>query len=368
MRIPLILTVAGLWLLLPSPAYAWGPMAHVDFGLSILRDLSLLAPPMAALLKAFADDFLYGTIAADITIGKDLSPYRLHCHNWRVGFSVLDQAKDDDTRAFAWGYLAHLAADTVAHNFFVPGKLVENFNKRTSAHAYWELRYDTRVSREAYLVVRRLGKRSHRRHDRHLKQILSGPLFSFPINRQLFRKWMVLSRVLSWQRLVQAHAKRSSRVLTQAEVDQSRRLSIEHILDLLRNGRKAHCLHSDPTGHRNLLIARDLRLRLRRLHQQGRLKNMEALAPSLRPLFLASLQDKLELPSLDEFAEPEGGEDTALEKPRGLLSGKNRAELQAKKNAQRVARVQRKAGRKERRAQKRARRKTRKAARSKQGE
>ncbi len=349
MRTIKIIFIAGLLLCLPSPAYAWGPMAHVDFGLAILRDLSLLAPALAALLKVYADDFLYGAIAADITIGKSLSPYKLHCHNWQVGFKVLDSAEDEDTQAFAWGYLAHLAADTVAHNYFVPIKMIESFAKRSSAHAYWELRYDTRIDREAFRIVRRLGKKSHRKHDRHLKQILTGPLFSFQVNRQIFRNWMVFSRVLSWQRLVEAHASRSTRILTEAEVAESRDLSIARITDLLQHGRKAECLRSDPTGHRNLLIARDLRKRLRNLHLEGRLKNPEAVAGRLRPLFLASVEDKLLLPSLQDLIDPEVAEQDKQKKLKGLLSGKNRAEMRDRKNARKVARVARRAKRKSQR-------------------
>ena len=109
------LLLAGLFVLLPADAWAWGPAAHLDFGLHLLRDLTLVAPAVAGLLRRFADDFLYGNLAADITIGKNFSPYYLHCHNWQVGLSVLDLAEDDATRSFAWGYLAHLAADIVLH-------------------------------------------------------------------------------------------------------------------------------------------------------------------------------------------------------------------------------------------------------------
>jgi len=103
MRLLKWLMLAGLFLLLPAPAKAWGPAAHLDFSLIVLKDLALLAPAVAVLLKKFPDDFLYGSIAADIAVGKNLSPYHLHCHNWQVGFSVLDLAEVVCTLAVAWG-------------------------------------------------------------------------------------------------------------------------------------------------------------------------------------------------------------------------------------------------------------------------
>ena len=39
-------------------------------------------------------------------------------------------------------FLAHLAADTVAHNYFVPYQTVVSFHRSRTRHAYWELRYE----------------------------------------------------------------------------------------------------------------------------------------------------------------------------------------------------------------------------------
>lgn len=35
----------------------------------------------------------------------------------------MERAREAPLQAFAWGYLAHLAADVVAHNHFVPLQL-----------------------------------------------------------------------------------------------------------------------------------------------------------------------------------------------------------------------------------------------------
>ncbi|MBN2495301.1 MAG: zinc dependent phospholipase C family protein [Deltaproteobacteria bacterium] len=322
MRPVRIVLVACVLLLVPSEALAWGPAAHIEFGLAMLRDLALLAPALAALLGRFSDDFLYGSIAADITVAKNLSPYHLHCHNWQVGFSVLDLAESDATRAFAWGYLSHLAADTVAHNYFVPIKTIETWQRRATSHAYWEIRFDTRVEREVWGVIRKLSTRAYKEHDRHLRHILTGPLFPFRFNKQIFNNMVLFSRVLQWQRMVEAHARRSRRVLSAEEVEESRCMSLARIADLLARGPQARCVLADPTGHRNLLIARDLRKRLRALDRHGRLRDPAELGALFRPLFREAIEDKLDLPSLLDLALPGSGvvPERASRRRRGLLA------------------------------------------------
>ncbi len=305
MRALSILSAALLLLLVDTPALAWGPATHLDLGLAVLADLALVAPAVAALLRRHADDFLYGSLAADITIGKNLSPYQLHCHNWQVALPVLELAEDDATRAFAWGYLSHLAADTVAHNYFVPYKTVEHFARRGAAHTYWELRFDAHVPHQAWQAGRRLSMRAFVAHDRHLRKILTGPLFPFSINKQLFNSMVLFSRLRRWRRTAEAHTRRTQRVLTEQEWQEARTMSLDRVRDLLARGPAAACLQSDPTGHRNLLIATELRRRLRRLRRQQRLIEPETVGARFKPLFRDSIEAKLELPSLLDFTDPD---------------------------------------------------------------
>jgi Zinc dependent phospholipase C len=120
----LMVALAGAALvLLPSVAYAWTPGTHVFLGEAVMRSLDLLPVAIAELLRAFPYDFLYGSIAADTSIAKKYAPVGRHCHSWTVGLEIYDGAEDEPLRAFALGYLAHLAADAVAHNYFVPKQL-----------------------------------------------------------------------------------------------------------------------------------------------------------------------------------------------------------------------------------------------------
>ena len=110
--------------LLPAVAHAWTPGTHIYLGESVLANLAQLPAPVGDLLRAFPFDFLYGNIAADSSMAKKYAPVGRHCHYWHVGQEIHDLAETDALRAFGLGYLCHLAADTVAHNFFVPRQLV----------------------------------------------------------------------------------------------------------------------------------------------------------------------------------------------------------------------------------------------------
>ena len=124
----MFLAVLLVVIALPQDAFAWGAGIHLHLGTVALTNLNLLRPAVAAIISAYPNDFLYGCIAADITIGKKFTHYLLHCHRWNMGMKILEEAGPEPQKACAYGYLSHLAADTVAHNYYVPMKTMESFD------------------------------------------------------------------------------------------------------------------------------------------------------------------------------------------------------------------------------------------------
>jgi hypothetical protein len=120
-------------LALPGDALAWGPGVHLAMGGTILENLGLVSPFIADILARHRDLFLYGCISADIFIGKGSRIHDGHSHNWDTGFALLHSARDPGLRAYAYGYLSHLAADTVAHNYYVPNILAAAPSAASSA-------------------------------------------------------------------------------------------------------------------------------------------------------------------------------------------------------------------------------------------
>ncbi len=252
--------VAGILLLviLPDSAWAWTPGTHIYLGESILTNLRLLPAATAELLHAFPYDFLYGTIAPDTSIAKHYVPPGRHSHFWQVGHEVHTRAEQDALRAFGLGYLTHLAADTVAHNYFVPRQLLLTSSTRSMGHSYWESRAETHLTDRYARRAREIIQLDHEPADRHLEQIISPTLFSVPTNRRIFRGMVHLTHTRSWQRAMQVARERSRWLLTDADVERHLGLAYDFSMETLA-GDTARVHQFDPVGHDPLQRAKRIR-------------------------------------------------------------------------------------------------------------
>ncbi len=269
----LVTTLLGF----PSIAWAWGSGAHVDFGLAILGNLALLTPALRALLKRHPKDYLYGNLAADTVLAKNLADEQRHVHNWEVAIRLFDLCEDDAGRAFVHGYLSHLAADTVAHNYFVPKKRVDSYRSITTGHAYWELRYDSFLPESVWEASRELGTHRFDGHDRLLEHGLQATILSVSANRQVYRGFLALTRrVDRWRELMRAHAARSVTPFPVHEREEIRELAIGAISAFLVDFRESATYLADPTGNGNLDRCWEIGARLRRNIAAGKLDAFEA--------------------------------------------------------------------------------------------
>ncbi len=245
--------------MVPDTAWAWTPGTHVFLGEALLRSLALLPSAMADLLRAFPQQFLYGSIAADTSIAKKYAPAGRHCHSWAVGFEIHDAARDEPLRAFALGYLAHLAADTVAHNYFVPRQLALTSSTASLGHSYWESRFETHLGERSSRRARDLILLDHANADALLDRILSPTIFSTPTNRRIFRGIVHAADADSWQRVFQVMLENSRWDLSDDEVSVYLVRSFDYIVDLLRRFDSAEPYHLDPAGQRSLRLAKRVR-------------------------------------------------------------------------------------------------------------
>jgi hypothetical protein len=245
--------------LMPHTAYAWTPGTHVFLGQAVLRSLPLIPQSIAGLLQAFPYDFLYGSIAADTSIAKKYAPAGRHCHSWTVGLDVLESARDEPSRAFAYGYLSHLAADSVAHNFFVPRQLTITTSTSTLGHSYWETRFDTHLGTEPSRQARELILIDHSTSDALLDRVLSPTIFSTPTNRRIFRGMVVVADSESWQRIFQLMTENSRWDLHDADVAKYVDRSFDYIIDFLRRVDRSEPYTFDPSGDEVLRRAKRIR-------------------------------------------------------------------------------------------------------------
>jgi hypothetical protein len=264
--------VAGAILLgAADQAYAWGPATHVALGNSILSQLGLLPAGIAAILARHAVAYLYGNIAADIVFAKRLSKIKQFCHHWSTGLGVLQSAPTDRDRAFAYGYLSHLAADTVAHGKFVPRQVMVSDCSVNFGHFYWELRADSAQPAPVWTVVERVLGQDHAHHHLQLSGHLRDTLLSFEVNRILFERMNALAIRRGFRRTVDTWNRYSRFELLPGTLAGYHNECIDRILSVLQDGRRSPVLREDPNGASALSHVKFQRRLARRVHGNERL-------------------------------------------------------------------------------------------------
>lgn len=244
--------------LFPTDALAWAPGTHIYLGESVLANLVQLPGVVAELLRSYPYDFLYGNIAADTSIAKKYAPVGRHCHAWHVGQEIYDRAEGEGLRAFALGYLSHLAADSIAHNFFVPRQLVVTSATVAIGHSYWESRLEMHLGEHYAKTAMEVIRQGHGEADAHLDRILSPTIFSVRTSRRLFRGMVGLTETQSWQRAFRVVAERSRWDLGDEDVERQMAAAFEMVMALL-NGEDGTARRYDPAGESSLLLAKRMR-------------------------------------------------------------------------------------------------------------
>lgn len=259
-----------IFILIPDNVYAWGPAAHLEFGMGILNNTSFLPPLLQRLLLTFPYDYLYGNISADIVVGKNMTEALKHCHNWNIGLKALKSAETDSQKAFAYGYISHLAADTIAHNYYIPEKFIQSFSSRVLKHTYWEIRFDALADKSVWKLPPRISKGVHQENDSLLKNILEDTPLSFRTNKTIFSSILLIHRLKQWHNMLSVVSSSSRWVLSIEERREYYDRSLTAIKDFLTHGTKAKCFRDDPIGRERLAAAKRLRSQLKTLKRNGK--------------------------------------------------------------------------------------------------
>lgn len=237
-----LVSIVVTLILIPDNALAWGPLTHVYLGNEIFSLLPALTPAVTSLLRKYREDFLYGNLMADSILGKKFLPETKNTHSWDVGLELLEAVTTQQERAFVYGYLAHLAADTVAH-----GRLVEG--TRYAGHTISELKSDSLVGRRYWLMAIMISKRVQRRNDRFLEKTLRSPFFSVKTNKNLF-KGMVYLSFLTPQRM-NGFLDRNGQLTwipSSKMIKNLHKKSLERMVDVIEKGECSRVLKYDPVA------------------------------------------------------------------------------------------------------------------------
>ncbi len=216
-------------LIVPSFAFAWGPMTHMYLGNEIFSFAPLIPAGIMALLRKYRQDFLYGNLMADTILGKKYLPDDKSSHSWELAFNMLEQAKRGPEKAFVYGYLSHLAADTVAHE-----TLTEDM--KDMGHTWVELKADSVIDKVYWLQYVTMSKTMKKRHELFLEGSVESFLFSFKTNKRIYKSIVFLSFL----------NKKRKRGINKKQIESLHKDSILRMLDILRNGSEAAAVKKSP--------------------------------------------------------------------------------------------------------------------------
>jgi hypothetical protein len=198
-------------------------------GNELLNCAPLIPAGILALLKKHRQDFLYGNLMADIILGKKYLPDDKSSHSWDVGLKLLDQAKTWPERAFAYGYLAHLAADTVAHE-----TLTDEMGNM--GHTWVEMKADSLIDKTYWLQTVMISRAVRKRSDLLLENSLDSYIFSFKTNKRIYKSMVFLSFL----------NKKRKRGVDRELISELHEESLARMLELLQNGTESAVLNKSP--------------------------------------------------------------------------------------------------------------------------
>lgn len=229
------------FLLVPAVSFAWGPLTHIYLGNELYSLAALLPAGLVEIVRRHRKDFLYGTLMADIIIGKKYMPKNKSSHSWEVAFDLMKSARTDQQRAFVYGYMSHLAADTVAHNTYT-------LDRKNLGHTLMEMKADTIIDKRYWLQAIAIDRKTQVRNDLFLENSLERFIFSFKTNKRIF-KGLVLFSVVNQQRIGDFIDKRLiTTIPAREEIEKLHEESLDKIVDLFQNWEASDVVKISPSG------------------------------------------------------------------------------------------------------------------------
>jgi hypothetical protein len=180
---------------------AWGPGMHLEYAERVHRRRRELLPnDVAKLIDSERAAYDYGNLAADIINFKAYGGAYSHCHRWSIVEEMRELATSPRQEAFVMGYLSHLAADTIAHNHFVPYHLARYARTKGLGHLYWELNADRFVPESRWSRVAGLKNQDALDElDDLVNRTVPKKALSMSTNKVIFNHVLLVSHRERWR-------------------------------------------------------------------------------------------------------------------------------------------------------------------------
>ncbi len=241
-------------------ALAWGPGVHTAIALNVLDSVKFLLPSMGQIITAFPIEYLYGSLSADFFIGKGRKKRIVgNPHTWEGGFRLLSGVRDEREAAYALGFLSHLAADVIAHNYFIPNLLSLYPGKGKMGHLFWEIRSDYLIGAGYTKIANGVLCMDHQICDDLLKLVAGKRKRSLKTGKQFFANTVKFSDYLYSKRDLFFEPKVNRWKHFHHYLAMMVELSCTLSKDFLKNPKTTPSLHYDPMGRENLLLVKGKR-------------------------------------------------------------------------------------------------------------
>lgn len=282
--------VVGLLLTVLVLLCPWGPGHHIEFAERVWRRrLELLPSEPRRLLDDHKEAYVYGNLAADIINMKGYGGHKNHCHRWTIVEDMRARAESPAEEAFVLGYLSHLAADTIAHNHFVPYHLARYARTKGLGHLYWEMNADRYVPERRWDIVARLKENPElARMDRLINSTVPKKALSMGTNKLIFNHVLLVSERSRWRKGMERLHPIAKVKLTRGFLALFQRAAVARIRLALRPKGLARLLHIDTTGVVAQKQAMALRRRILAQHAPG--AERDRLAAELAAPFLRGME------------------------------------------------------------------------------
>jgi hypothetical protein len=145
-------------------------------------------------------------------------------------------------------------------------------------HAYWEMRFETFVSKDTWETAQSVCRTDQQANDALMRSVLTNTIFSFGTNKRIFNSIMLVSRLEKWQKVMKTLSDNSRYQLAENDRDEYLKLAEEAVYGFLQYPLDSEILLADPTGERALALAEAVRKNLRLLYRSGKLTKGEGLA------------------------------------------------------------------------------------------
>ena len=270
---------------------SWGPGHHLEFAERVYRRRKDLLPSsLARLLQQEHSSYTYGNLAADVINIKSFGGHHNHCHRWTIVDEMRDRSGGTAAEeAFVLGYLSHLAADTIAHNHFVPYHLVRFARGRGLGHLYWEMMADRFVPETRWQRVNHLqAMRELDSLDDLINATVPRKALPMGANKAIFNHVLLVSKRRTWRQGVDRLHPIGRVMLKPGFLQKFQRAATDRVRLALRPRGIERLEHVDTTGKKAQQEAMRLRKRLVREHPPGTVR--EELGSEWAKRFLTGME------------------------------------------------------------------------------